>query len=113
MRKALQLLIVALVGCASPTEKPAEQPKAAARGEMNVRPVYPVGGRIALVNEKARFVIIDFTNSRPPELEQKLAIYRAGLKVAEVKVSGPFRNTTVAADVTAGDVRYGDEVKSE
>lgn len=110
--KALVVLLVAVVaGCATPKESANE--KKAAAPKDTVRPVYPVGGRIALVNEKARFVIIDFTNSRPPELEQKLAIYRAGLKVADVKVSGPFRNTTVAADIMAGEVRYGDEVKAE
>ena len=60
-----------------------------------------------------RFVVIDFTNSRRPELDQRLGVYRVGQKVAEIKVSGPFRNTTVAADLVAGEARYGDEVKAE
>src|SRR5688572_13386140 len=60
--------------------------------------ILPVNGRIASVNEKLRFVVIDFTNSSRPELDQRLSVYRVGQKVAEIKVSGPFRNTTVAAD---------------
>jgi hypothetical protein len=75
--------------------------------------VMPLSGRIASVNDKLRFVIIDFTNSRRPELDERLGVYRVGEKVAEVKVSGPYRNTTVAADIVAGEVKYGDEVKNE
>jgi hypothetical protein len=75
--------------------------------------VMPLTGRIASVNDRLRFVIIDFTNSRRPELDERLGIYRVGEKVAEVKVSGPYRNTTVAADIVAGEVKYGDEVKTE
>lgn len=106
-----------LAACATREKTPAPQRTRAPRGTnalaATIRPVYPVSGRIALVNDKARFVIIDFTNSRPPELDQRLSLYRAGVKVAEIKVSGPFRNTTVAADITAGEARYGDEVKSD
>jgi hypothetical protein len=75
--------------------------------------VMPLNGRIAGTNEKLRFVIVDFTNARRPDLQQKLGVYRVGQKVAEIKVSGPYMNTTVAADVLAGEVKYGDEVKAE
>ena len=33
--------------------------------------------------------------------------------VEAIKISGPYRNTTVAADIVAGEVKYGDEVKPE
>ena len=65
------------------------------------------------MNEKLRFVVVDFTNSRQPTIDEKLGVYRVGEKVAEIKVSGPYRNTTVAADIVAGEVKYGDEVKPE
>lgn len=74
--------------------------------------IVPMTGRIASVNENLRFVVIDFTNSRRPTIEERLDVYRVGEKVAEIKVSGPYRNTTVAADIVAGEVRYGDEVKT-
>ena len=75
--------------------------------------ILPMTGRIASVNEKLRFVVIDFTNSRRPTLEERLDVFRVGEKVAEIKVSGPYRNTTVAADIVAGEVKYGDEVKTQ
>jgi len=75
--------------------------------------ILPLTARIADVNEKLRYVIVDFTNSRQPVPDEKLGVYRVGEKVAEIKISGPYRNTTVAADIVAGEVKYGDEVKKE
>ena len=75
--------------------------------------ILPLTARIASVNEKLRFVVVDFTNSRQPTVDEKLGVYRVGEKVAEIKISGPYRNTTVAADILAGEVKYGDEVKTE
>ena len=110
-----------LAACASKPEQtaapPAPKRKITANVLTNEPPpkarVLPVNGRIASVNEKLRFVIVDFTNSRRPEIDQRLSVYRVGEKVAEIKVSGPYRNTTVAADIVTGEVKYGDEVKTE
>src|SRR5688572_24400508 len=88
-----------------PQPAPAPTPPPRAR-------VLPLSGRIASVNEKLRFVVVDFTNSRRPTIDERLGVYRVGEKVAEIKVSGPYRNTTVAADIVAGEVKYGDEVKT-
>lgn len=87
-----------------PTQTPTPPPRAR---------VLPLTARIASVNEKLRFVVVDFTNSRQPMPDERLGVYRVGEKVAEIKVSGPYRNTTVAADIMAGEVKYGDEVKME
>lgn len=117
MIRTLSFAIAAAIilgACASRKSAAPEAPKrTSATNAPAIRTVNPVSGRVALVNEKARFIIIDFATGRPPELGQKVSLYRAGLKVAEAKVSGPFRNTTVAADLTAGEAKYGDEVKSD
>ena len=76
------------------------------------RPVNVVTGRIVGVRDPLRFVIIDFTNSRMPQLDQQLNVYRLDQKVAELKVSGPYLGTTVAADITAGEVLEGDLVRA-
>jgi len=75
--------------------------------------VVPVNGRVAKVNAELRFVVIDYMNSRQPRYEQKLSVYRVGQKVGEIKVSGPYLNNTVAADIVAGEAKYGDEVRTE
>ena len=65
------------------------------------------------MNDQLRFVIVDFVNQKLPRLEQKLVVYRLDQKVAEVKISGPYRGTTVATDITAGEAQMGDIVRDE
>jgi hypothetical protein len=38
-------------------------------------------------------------------------VYRRGLKVGEVKVTGPQRDDNIVADITAGEAAVGDEVR--
>jgi hypothetical protein len=78
-----------------------------------VRPVAAVRGRIIAVREPLRFVVIDFGTTKMPKLEQMLSVYRLDQKVAELKVSGPYLGTTVAADITAGEAREGDLVREQ
>lgn len=102
-----------------PLESPANQPPPSYQPvtQTTTPPprarIVPVTARIASVNDRLRFVIVDFTNSRQPTIDERLSVYRVGEKVAEIKVSGPFRNTTVAADILTGEVKYGDEVKTQ
>jgi hypothetical protein len=76
-----------------------------------IRPANVISGRIVGVQERLRFVIVDFTNSRLPMLDQQLSVYRLDQKVAELKISGPYLGTTVAADVIAGHALEGDLVR--
>jgi hypothetical protein len=78
-----------------------------------IRPVQTVNGRIIAVRDNLRFVVVDFGASKVPKLEQQLSVYRLDQKVAELKVSGPYLGTTVAADVTAGEAREGDLVREQ
>ncbi|HEV8544121.1 MAG TPA: hypothetical protein VGR78_17150 [Verrucomicrobiae bacterium] len=118
-----------LVGCKSAEKKKETPPKkttsarvltntapaapAPSPGRPSVRPIDALSGRIIAVREPLRFVIVDFPNRRMPKPEQRLSVYRLDQKVAEIKISGPYLNTTVAADVTAGEAREGDLVKEE
>lgn len=78
-----------------------------------VRPADLPLGRIVTVNSTLRFVVVDFPIGRLPALEQKLSVYRLDQKVGEIKVSGPYRGTTVAADLVAGEARFGDNAKPQ
>ncbi len=70
-------------------------------------------GRVVSVNPVLRFLVMDFPVRKLPVLEQRLNVYRNGQKVGEVKVTGPGRDTTIAGDITAGDVQVGDEVRED
>lgn len=130
-RSSIYIFVTALVlaGCKSPDSEPkfkaatgkkpsgkaeaaAPTPVAApATNKPAVRPANVLNGRVIAVKEPLRFVIVDFLNSRMPKLDQQLNVYRLDQKVAEIKVSGPYLGTTVAADVTAGEALEGDLVR--
>ncbi len=84
---------------------------AAPNERFSIRPLQAVTGRIIAVREPLRFVVIDFGTGKMPQLEQRLSAYRLDQKVAELKVSGPYLGTTVAADITGGEAREGDLVR--
>lgn len=89
-----------------PTGKTAKSPT------VIVTPAPGSAGRITSVNPTARFVVITYPIGVPlPSLEQKLDVYRAGLKVAEIKITGPARDLNTVADITVGECQPGDEVR--
>jgi len=122
MSRVAPILILLLAGCASkPTstmsvDSPTKPPKKVVATVVPQAPpqakLLPISARVVGGREEFRFVIIDFTNSRRPALDEKLGVYRVGQKVGEIKISGPFyQDTTVAADLVAGEAKYGDEVR--
>jgi hypothetical protein len=44
---------------------------------------------------------------------QSLNLYRRGLKVGEVKVTGPQREDNIVADLVAGEAGVGDEARGQ
>jgi hypothetical protein len=108
-----------IAGCRSPKEPKSVQVKSrrpvvkaeVVEPKTSVRPVEAVRGRVNSVREDLRFVIVDFAGGKLPLIDQQLLVYRLDQKVAELKVSGPYRGTTAAADITAGDPKPGDLVR--
>jgi len=81
---------------------------------MIVTPAQGTTGRITSLNPTVRYVVISYAVGLPlPPVEQRLNVYRAGLKVAEIKVSGPSRDTHTVADIIAGECQVGDEVRAD
>ena len=72
-----------------------------------------VSGRIALVNSAGRFVIVSFPPGAMPALERRLNVYRGGLKVAEIRITGPQRDLNTAADILAGECQVGDDARED
>lgn len=73
--------------------------------------IEPLGGKIVSANANLRFVVLDFSLQVLPALEQRFNVYRGGRKVGEVKVTGPARDSNIAADIIAGEAQVGDEVR--
>lgn len=124
------LLLAALwvSGCATKTE-PVFQPltgavtggptqevaspagKTISEAPLIVTPDKTLTGRVVVYNEAGRFVVLDFPIGHLPANEQVMFIFRQGLKVGEVKVTGPQRDHNTVADLVSGEARRGDEVR--
>ncbi len=92
---------------------PARAGTSATNQTLIVTPDNPLVGRVALVNPEGRFVVLNFPLGKMAAKDQRLSLYRRGLKVGEVKVTGPQREDNIVADLTAGDAEVGDVARAE
>lgn len=124
-------LTVSVSGCASKKATPAKpapakktpapavaQPVASkkkpeAEAKPIVTPENLLVGNVATFNTAGRFVVLDFPLGKMPALDQTLFVYRQGLKVGEVKITGPERDHNTVADLISGEARKGDEVRDK
>ena len=88
------------------------EPKSSAQ-KLIVTPETGLVGKVEMVNQNARYVVLSFPIGHLPAIEQRLSVYRSGLKVGEVKVSGPQIEDNVVADIVEGDSGPGDEVRDK
>lgn len=70
-------------------------------------------GLVELVNTEARDVVINYPPGTVPKAGQRLGVYRNGLKVGEVSVSGPERDNNTVADILQGDIQVHDQTRQE
>jgi len=112
----LTLLLLAgmlAAGCVFHKAKKKAPAPAAHTTQTVVTPDNSLTARVASCNATGRFVVLSFPVSQMPKLDQTLFLYRDGLKVAEVKVTGPQRDNNVVADLVSGDAIVGDEVRDQ
>lgn len=112
----LLLTLVLADGCSlfQYRSKPAKTPAPAASVvPAIVTPDNSLTARVVSYNAAGRFVVLGFPVSQMPRLEQTLFLYRNGLKVGEVKVTGPQRDNNIVADLVAGEAQVGDEVRDQ
>ena len=115
MKCCLPVLVVALValgGCASKPKQEAFS-QVEGGGRLIVTPENSLTGRVLTYNAAGRFVVLDFPVGKLPAQEQTLFVYRQGLKVGEVKITGPERDTNTVADLVSGEAQKGDEVRDQ
>jgi hypothetical protein len=95
-------------------KKAADKKKASSKKPgLIVTPESALMGKVATYNDAGRFVVLDFPGGRMPVADQRMFVYRRGLKVGEVKINSSQRNHYVVADLTAGEAQSGDEVRDK
>ena len=68
-------------------------------------------GKVALVDKKLQFVVVDFTYSRMPTANLRFGVYRNGLKIGEVTTTAQTDDAFLVADINKGDIQMGDDVR--
>jgi hypothetical protein len=124
MRTSTALAIAALAasGCSGPGREEGLLPPAAGAaqtaaptnappGGLIVTPDYSLTGRVAAVDLRSWFVVLDFSVTGMPAIGKRLTVLRSGREVAEVRVSGPQRDNKIVADIIHGNPRVGDVVR--
>ncbi len=76
-----------------------------------VVPASVLVGKVVKVFPAGRFAVLNFPVGRLPEVNQVLVVYRGGLKIGEVRISGPQMDDNIVADVVVGGAEPGDEVR--
>lgn len=107
----LPVLLFGLAGCVSQPDPPANNREV--ESKLIVTPESLLVGKVTMFNTAGRFVVLDFPVGRMPSLDQTMFIYREGLKVGEVRVTGPERDNNTVADLISGEAARGDEVRDK
>jgi hypothetical protein len=109
------LLFAAILtnGCAWFHHKSAAAKPAPAAAKTIVTPDASLTAKVVSVNTVGRFVVLNFPPGGMPKLQQTLFLYRAGLKVAEVKITGPQEEANIVADLVSGEAQVGDTVRDQ
>jgi hypothetical protein len=78
-----------------------------------IQPDLRATGEVEMVNPTARFVVLNFPPGPMPVVDERMTVYRKGMKVGEVKVTGPQRGSNTVADILTGEIQAHDEVREE
>ena len=112
------MLVVTTSGCFWRREKKQTSPTAftaqpTTSANLVIRPATSAVGRVASVNLPGKFVVLSFPIGQVPTNDTRLAIFHAGAKVGEVRVTGPAQENLTVGDITAGMAEDGDEARAE
>jgi hypothetical protein len=111
------LVIVGMLAAGCLHHRPAPSARratpAAVAPQTIVTPDNSLRARVVSYNAAGRFVVLGFPPGQMPKLEQSLFLYRDGMKVGEVKITGPQRENNIVADLVTGEAQVGSEVRDQ
>ena len=83
----------------------------ASQPKLIISPEEGLTGTVSKVNAIGRYVVLTFPLGHMPALEQHLNVYHQGMKVGEVRVTGPQLDDNIVADILSGEAAVTDEVR--
>jgi hypothetical protein len=78
-----------------------------------ITPDTSLSAKVVKFNSVGRFVVLSFPVSEMPQVGQTFFLYQAGVKVGQVKITGPQRDSDIVADLTDGVAQEGDDVRDQ
>jgi len=105
--------MVAFSGCSSSRHQSAKYddiPTAAGKKPI-VKASDELVGKVVRYNTIGRFAVLNFPANRMPAVGRTVFVYREGLKVGEIKVTGPIQDDNIVGDLVSGDGKSGDEIR--
>jgi hypothetical protein len=80
-------------------------------GKLIVTPETGLAGKVVRVVSSGRFAVLNFPIGRMPSIDQRAEVFRQGLKVGELRITGPQLDDNIVADILTGEVQPGDQVR--
>jgi hypothetical protein len=114
MRNIVVLTVTALIlaGCSSEKQKPSTTPPPPLPKTI-VTPDTVTTGKVVRVDDKAFFAVLRFPVGSLPVIGTRLGVYHQGLKVGEIKITGPQQEDITVGDTVSGEAQVGDEVHTQ
>jgi hypothetical protein len=78
-----------------------------------VTPDNLLAAKVVRYNPVGRFVVLSFPVGQMPQPGQTFFIYRTGMKIGQIKITGPQRDNDTVADLIEGDAQEGDDVHEQ
>jgi hypothetical protein len=114
-RLILILSVATLAGGCLWHKSPKSKPATPAESETPaiITPDNSLVAKVLSYNSIGRFVVLNFPTGQVPKIDRTVFLYRGGLKVAEVRITGPQNDNNIVADLVTGDAQTGDEVRDQ
>ena len=103
--------LLALTGCSASSRSRVLMP--APDFPAVIRPLDASVGSVVLVNERLRFVVLDYSFSTLPPTGSFLEVYRSSNRVGRVRLSRWSNPTTATADIVEGIPQVGDTARPD
>ncbi len=78
-----------------------------------IAPAVSPSGRVAMVNNKARYIVIVFPVGQVPPVNTRMSVFHGEARTGEIRVTGPTTDNLTVADLLSGGALEDDVVRSE
>jgi hypothetical protein len=109
----MMMAAILAAGCALHRQDKAVVQTAPTVSTAIVTPDLSLAANVVSVNVVGHFVVLNFPSGQLPKSPATVYLYRAGLKVAEVKITGPEDGNNTVGDLISGDANVGDNVRDQ